>query len=664
MAVPITYTNINLSTKAPVKKAFKVCGDKAYYKIRHHCPTNVAVSFLKHMTIQINILNVYKLDFVVYPVGCPMQNLPILLETINPTDDLSIEVVAGVNTLSVYGVIPAGTQFRIYTNPQLLKYFECIELLGTVGVSNLLEESIRITSFDNIKVRYVPSRPSTLGLTPLTPFPPAPPAVGSNPLLPDQYPVTTPAAIFPWNEAIIPWKQNQPFPSGGGVIITPPFAVPPNVPLVTPPYQNGYNDQYDKFGSVPNSVIFYVGFDQDAVPPDSPNWTLFLTNFVDRGYSGDTAVDPDWVLANYKKKTYMAALTVDKMQFYLEKIDAFVNRAFSDVVVHNKPLTSSFQENLIKFFLNIHLGGDDYPDYVIKFFATFVEFVGIGDPNAPSRNAKLLYGNITSPKVFEYFRLKNIEVVAAKDESTIMYWWDQSGLSAESLVFESVHNIVAFSQFTNVVFSTVYVALHPTNPLNPALPAYPNFFTQYANAGSSNARLNVVRELYRILVPNSNSFSNVFPLTPDTYEIEGRHLHQSIMISNIGPPGTPLNTQLGIYFTFNPSQYSTESNNNLDGLEGLPVVDDFMATLQTSDKDQETVVDVTRPLIQIFPKPTYAPFGLGYRRCAGEILVYLVTEKLLAKFGTAEYEERAGTYPLVSVAPFKQVSDNIFVKPL
>jgi hypothetical protein len=213
--------------------------------------------------------------------------------------------------------------------------------------------------------------------------------------------------------------------------------------------------------------------------------------------------------------------------------------------------------------------------------------------------------------------------------------------------------------------------LHPTNPINPGLPTYRNFFQEYTNAPTSADKLNVVRELYRILAPNSTSFSNVKSLIPDTNYVNSRHIHQQVMIQN--QPFTNTAQQAAAYFTYNPNQYNANWRTNLDTLIGLPVSKNQDDVLEISPLDQETVVDKQRPIIPIFPKPIYAPFGLGYRRCAGEIFVYLVTEKLLEKFAQTDYEDRCpypynknfcAQYPLISVAPFKQVRDSIFVKSI
>jgi len=659
--------------------------DVSHLKLDKSYDTNI-FKLSQDGTLEIKILNVYNITFSTYANVCPyspQQHLPINVEYNKETQGLEISVTTTNNTVNIYGVIPAGAIFRLYTECQLLRYFECSKVVGTIGSSDALAKLQAAQLYTiNRKIRYIPQFSNLLSLVPTIPFPPLPPQPGSNYQLQDQYPNHD--ATFPWKIAVIPWEKDQPVPIDPNANPPPIITADPLPNILPPPLINGYNDQYDKFRSIGDTILFYIGLDGATISKLDPRVSVFVTNFEDRGYSGDNS-EPFWKRTNYKHKTYMAALSVDKLKFYQEKIQAFINTAFDDVTTYGKPLISSFQHNLILFFLRIHVGGQDFPDYVIRYFSEFVDFIGSNtispDPNNPKfvkGNQQLLFGNMTAPCIFEYFRQRNIEVNANEDESTIMYWWAQAGLSTESLVTELVHNIIAFSQFTNVIFSTVWVVLNPDNPLSPQLfPKYPNFFEKYKQACGGAQKLNVVRELFRILVPNSSSFSNVLPKVPDPNDIQSRHLHQPIMISNIPVPaqlpppfnGLPNGSQLYqafVYFTYNPNQYL--GNSSLDDLDKYPVVTDFTKTLQTSTRDQETVVDVTTReteyIIPIFPKPIYAPFGLGYRRCPGEILVYNITEVLLEKFAQVNFEIRQGVFDLVSIAPFKQVPDNIFVKRL
>lgn len=643
---------IQVYSNGSIREVFTVDCEKAYLNIQELCYNRAdrpdkPVSISKPSGLLFNTLNAYTVQLTLYPEGCPMAQLALNLEIPNPDPLLTLDVSQGLNSITIKGdTVPVGTILRFWVDANLLCYFKHVKLVGTIQISPAIAELNVITQRDiDNKVAYISNRPPFLTLIPPTPFPPP----GANPVLPGQYP--QPDSVYPWTEAIIPWKKDQPFPSGPDVIITPPGPVPP-----VPPYIDGYDNQYDKFRSVPDRVIFYLGYDALTVNPRQEDWTLFLRNFADRGYARQNPDQAEWEVANFAKRQYVAALSVDKLQFYQEKIEAFVKTAYTEVLVNRKPLVSSFRQNVTLFFLRIHIGERDFPDYVIEYFNRFIDYLGIGNPNIPESRELLLYGNQTAPKIYEYFDDALVDVVANEDKTTIAYWWNLAGMSSKALLFESIHNNLATSQFTNVLYSVIYTALNPTNPLNPALPPYPNFFEKYREAVDGNSKLNVVRELFRLLVPNTNSFSRVNP--EDSSSQLSFHLHQQIMIQN--SPGASQPQQLGSYFTYNPNQYNAHFSTNLDGLDGLPVSMDFINDLPTSPLDQETVVDKSRPIIPIFPKPTYAPFGLGYRRCAGEIFVYLVVEKLLEYFSQATYEVKEGVYPIVYIASFKGVSDSIF----
>lgn len=648
--------NIKLFAEGSTRKIFYVCDTKAYFIINAatECLVTSPITTDKCGQFLIKTLNNYTIKLTTYPEGCPMANLPIYLEVVNPTPTLDLNIVSIGNTITVNGVMPEGLILRFYTDSLLLKYFTCVQVVGNLEVGSSACELNNITKQDaNTRVQYVSTRPPLLSLLPPIPFPPP----GENPVLPGQFPNAD--SVYPWTQGTIPHELNQPPPEGTDIL--PPLPIPPIPPLI-----DSYGYKYNKFRSVPDSIIYYLGYNPNTVSPTQEDWTLFLRNFDDRGYAeenGITINDPDaWQITNWAKKQYMNAFTTDKLQFYIEKIDSFVTAAFGKIVANKKPLTSAFQESLIQFFLEIHIGIHVYPQEVVDYFDNFIRFIGIGDPNNAERNELVIKGNLAASKVFDYFNLKATESLQNEDKSTIAYWWGLAGLSPKSLLFECVHNIVAFSQFTNVIYSVIYTQLNPTNPLNPALPNYPNFLQLYVDASSGDDKLNVVREAYRLLVPNSNSFSRVetgIPGSPPS--IQARHLHQQIMIQN--NPGADL-AQLVEYFTYNPDQYVPDFSANYDSIVGLPVSNDFTDILQTSARDQETVVQVCTNITPIFPRPTYAPFGLGYRRCAGEIFVYFVTEKLFEQFSKASYMFKPGDFPTVYVAPFKGVPDNIFAVPL
>lgn len=680
LTLDVTYTPIEYSRKKNIDDMFTIVDGNAYY-ILGTCNKDEEHFKFNGVNLEITKSNLYKIDLMTYPKGCPMANLPIHVEVVNSPEYLDIkDNVSDGNGIYLYGLFPAGTILRFYTNPRLLRCFKCVELAGQIEYSDIPKSYDAITEIDaNSKLRYIDKHPDALTLVPFIPFP----APGENDLLGDQYPEHT--SVFPWGINRIPYEDP-----------TPPSVLPD-------PYIDGTHDRYDKHNSLHYIVPFYVAEDSRKTKTDQRDVTLFLKNFDVRGYSNDPS-KPNWQRANELKKVYMSAVTIDKLQFYLERIESYVNTAFADVSVYGEPFVSSFQRNTVLFFLRMHLGSQEYPDYVINYFSKFVELIGDLNPDSPTRLNQALYGNLNIKDVLDYFK----KVVATlDDESTLVYWWKLSGMPDDSLVTEAVHDIIAFSQFTNTLYQIIYTsipdplnpghALHEKvpladilfplpSPLNGLFPTYPNFFEKYLSAPNSTEQLSIIREAFRMFSPNSTSFSNLKPFNPDENFIQARHIHQLIMIENEStdpylpvPPFTLLPAtvnQLFNYFKYDTSRYA-DFIANLDGLEGLPVNNDFDDNLVQSALDQETVIDVTpspmvRPITPIYPKPTYCPFGLGYRRCAGETFTYLVVSKLLEKFATvtfkevkpadADWKEEYGQE--IAIAPFIKVKNNIIVQKL
>lgn len=550
------------------------------------------------------------------------------------------------------------------------------KLCGSVDVNqdqyDQRVELDKTTAFDiNLNVQYIPARP---------PQPAYP-----TPTLKDQWPNF--GDVFPWGSINIPWKAGQvPIPNG-------------------PPFPNG--NWYDKFQSIQYSVFFYLGVDMFTVEPQSPTITIFIKNFLDRGYK------------NYLKKVYMFALRCENMQYYAEKIDTMLNEAYSAFTVSRLPVVSSFKNILIKFFLAMHVGYDEYPDYVIEYFKGFIDVVGFGDPLRVGRYEIMLRGNELAPLVQAYFLKRNVAVIAAEDKTSFMYWWHLAGLPSESLLIESIHNIVAFSQYVNVLYkviadklwwkraqcnlitfvppvapATSSVVIKPLEwwyPLSP-IPVYVpaagvgpvNFFDKMSAAGTETEKIKVAFEVFRLMNTNTNAFSKLMPVSDTSVKVQARHIWQLIMISNY--PAGPLPSQALNFFRYGSLSYpgididfNCPTSPPLPPLQNINPETYFEESVVdgTSGDGDGTVLDKAKPdLIPVLPTPVYTPMGLGYRRCAGEILNYFFTVKLLKKFENLEWEVReinpslyptaesyfkAGLYE--TIAPFFAVPDNVYAIP-
>lgn len=181
------------------------------------------------------------------------------------------------------------------------------------------------------------------------------------------------------------------------------------------------------------STVCSMGLDAFDINPDDPRLTIFVTNLRDHG--------PD----NYRKKIYMSAVTIDKMKYYKEKIESFLNEFYAQITAYSNPVLGAFRKAFLKFFLAIHVGYDEYPEYVIKYFDNFIDIIGYADITRPDTIQNLTWGHNIAPQVHEYF-MKRYEIIKqTQDITSIIFHWHEAGLDCQGLVMEAIHNIVAFS---------------------------------------------------------------------------------------------------------------------------------------------------------------------------------------------------------------------------
>ncbi|MEO6067548.1 MAG: hypothetical protein ABIQ41_06175, partial [Gemmatimonadales bacterium] len=314
------------------------------------------------------------------------------------------------------------------------------------------------------------------------------------PFLPDGFPFPFnqqyPPGLdyIPWESNVLPWRPAQQHPAG------------------TCPFPNTFI--YSKFDAVPKSIQLYVGLDMFTLDPADPRSTIFTKAFEHRGK------------ANYLKKAYMSALTTDHLEYYADKVDTYVKKIYADITTTNKSVLTVFKDSLVEFFLDIHVGRDKYPDYVREYFNGFMDLLGkaaIADEKLVMRGYEL------SGPVREYLTTLVQKAIDANDTSCIAYHWYRAGFPSEGLLTELVHNMLAFAQFNNTLYKLIVERQHivdPTNVKNPAPSispmSYPplgiqcgtiDFFQKLKDAPTPEDRLNVVREVFRILLPNAQTGS-------------------------------------------------------------------------------------------------------------------------------------------------------------
>jgi len=371
---------------------------------------------------------------------------------------------------------------------------------------------------------------------------------------------------------------------------------------------------------------------------------------------------------------------------------------------------------LVRYFLDIHVGYADHPQTVIEYFDDFITMVGLGrGTDTPQRNAIMIKGFLAVGCVNEYFESRLIEIEKDQDTSTFAYWWLEAGMPRTSLISECLHNMIAFVQFSNTLYllakdsipipeggGTLRPPINVKNPFTqedivipPGFNQY-DFFQKFKDAGSDPKdsdlekeakQLDVCREMFRLLAPNTAAFSNIkqsdFEPNPTDTFIQARHLNQFIMITATavasGGAGFGADDILK-YYDYDTSKYRCEvptpiTGNFITEFTGkCPFSQGGSASIplgnpedkfEASEVDGETVIEgCNRKMTPVFGLPIYSPFGLGYRRCAGEAFSMFVAMKLLDRFKNVEFkfQEIDPEEPLQPLAPFTLVPNNLFVK--
>lgn len=465
------------------------------------------------------------------------------------------------------------------------------------------------------------------------------------------------------------------------------------------------HSRFKKFQSVPYSIGFYFNLSMAHISPTDPRLSVFIKNVEDRGPS------------NLEHRRYKAALTKSKvMGRYANKIKEFTVDLYNSWVINKLPILSTFKDRLVVFFLDIHLGTNNHPAFVKEYFSDFLFFVSTVDTNAVSAE-RTMKGHMNTKCVREYIQDRIALVASETMTNTITWHWLRAGMNVESVAMEAIHNIVAFAQFDHTIQLLI------TQSMNPALTpgtGGQSFLSLFRSAGAGlgisfalpppyyNAslysgtpeqlQLNVVREYLRIMLPNNLWFSTDTATSPQ--HIQSRHVPQIIQIraeyEKAGlntpwfPAGSPgWNTAAQLFARYDPTRYATGfmskfSDATFGGTATSPAYDvsdttpalvASVAAFTKSAVDGETEIPLgDLSMIPVFEKPIYAPFGLGARRCPGEIFNQFVIMQLFDTIKCLTFYDDCVLHPSrcdpssanythtpIPLAPFKARPDSLFV---
>jgi hypothetical protein len=406
--------------------------------------------------------------------------------------------------------------------------------------------------------------------------------------------------------------------------------------------------------------------------PEEEGYSVFLQGYAKRGPN------------NERKKIYMSATTPDLIDSkYRGKIVHFFER-FLAQSHDGKPMMESYFQNYYDLYWDLHVGatGDAIPTEVRQYSSGFNAVLGFWYPNLDIVLQNYLQARKARPLMKEWLDARVQAIVDGKvpyaDRTLVHYWMKNAGTGENfrriDILFECIHNFLALSQWGNMVYN-VAAKLEPTEG-DPNVQAW--FMRTMTNGpdkcdGSPFTPLDrFVMELFRWISPNSASLSSLQrhnELLGSNYNaIATAHLPASIDPRHWENPTE-----------FDPDRYKTaptsvdndEVRVSQMGLARCPFskeafpVKDGRKVKMTNSAFGAVYSEINGTPHPVVDTAGYAPFGFGYRRCAGEHL----TVEFIKEFLRAVWKQKLSFVKLdiknpalVPVNPGTVLLDNIAFK--
>lgn len=372
--------------------------------------------------------------------------------------------------------------------------------------------------------------------------------------------------------------------------------------------------------------------------PDDEGTTVFLRGYEKRGPN------------NERKRIYMTATTPDLIDTkYRGKIRAFFDRLLTDANA-GTPLMRHYFDNYYDLYWDLHVGatGDQIPAAAKQFSTGFNTVLGFYYPTLEVVRDAYIQARNTREALKAWLDGRVQAILDGKtpdaDRTFVYYWLKNGGLGENfrrmDIVFECFHNFLAFSQWGNMVYN-VGAKLEPAHG-DPNVRAW---FERTMSHGPDEAGGSpftpldrFVMELFRTINPNGGSLSQIGrmrQLLPSQFSsVTTPHLPASMDPRDWSDP-----------YEFDPDRYQTaptaadndEARCKEIGLarcpfskESFPVKDGRKVEMTNSafGAVYSEIDGVPHPVVDT---AGYAPFGFGYRRCAGEHITMEFVKEYLRK---------------------------------
>lgn len=374
--------------------------------------------------------------------------------------------------------------------------------------------------------------------------------------------------------------------------------------------------------------------------PDDEGLAVFMQGYENRGPN------------NARKRIYMSATTPDLIDTkYRSKIQRFYEQFLADAHA-GQPMMKNYFDNYYDLYWNLHVGatGKEIPTEVRQYSASFNAVLGHWFPTSEIVRQAYMQARSTRDALKTWLDTRVQAIMDGKtagaDATFVHYWLKNGGLGENfrriDIVFECFHNFLAFSQWGNMVYN-VAAKLESTHG-DPKVRAS---FEKTMKApdksdGSPFTPLDrFVMELFRVISPNVGSLSM----------LHRRHALLGEGFSGIITPHPEANMDPRLWKNpseFDPDRYKampTSADNDEAkcadiGLARCPFdkepmsVKDGRKVEMTNSTFGAVYSEIDGVAHPVCDTAGYAPFGFGYRRCAGEHLTVEFIKELLRKVWT------------------------------
>jgi hypothetical protein len=402
--------------------------------------------------------------------------------------------------------------------------------------------------------------------------------------------------------------------------------------------------------------------------------SVFLQGYENRGPN------------NERKKIYYSALTPDLYgPMYAEKIKRFLDQLFDEQNV-DKPLMQQYYQGYFDMYWDLHLGvrGDDIPAEIKEIGDRFMCVIGYWYPILQVVHDNYMRVRQLRDPLRKWIDQRVEDVIDGKipnPEKTFVYYWVKNDMPRKDIIFECFHNFLAFSQWGNTLYNIM-------NDLrgDGGDPSVRSWFEKTMTSGPDEMDNSpftpldrFVMELFRTISPNGGSVSSL----PAVAQFFGAGYTGFSTIITPHPEPEPSTAPPSYHWNnpheFDPDRYKTATTSEQNdestckeiGLarcpfskEAFSVKDGRQADLTNSAFGAVYGV-IDGEAYPVCDDAGYAPFGFGYRRCAGEFLTVDFVKDLLRKVWAEKIEFRrlniADAKPL-PVAPNMVVKDDIGFK--